>query len=75
MIPKIGSEWKAKDGRLMVVDDVITPTIPGASPWAMLTVLNPTKGMRRRTTMSTTKFGNSPTAFLVPATHKSTGAA
>lgn len=67
MIPEIGSEWLARDGRIMRVDDVVIPTLAQDMPWAKLTVLNPRKGMRKRTTMSTANFGTEfVSAFLHP---------
>lgn len=58
MIPDIGSEWIARDGRLMRVEEVVIPVDAADMPWAKLTVLNPTKGMRRKTEMSTANFGS-----------------
>jgi hypothetical protein len=58
MIPDIGSEWLARDGRRMRVEEVIIPVRVEGMPWAKLTVLNPGKGMRRKTEMSTANFGS-----------------
>lgn len=67
MIPKIGSEWIARDGRKMRVDEVVIPINPADSPWAKVTVLNATKGMRRKTQMATTNFSDAQwSAFLRP---------
>jgi hypothetical protein len=67
MIPEIGSEWIARDGREMRVDEVVTPVLASDMPWAKLTVLNATKGMRRHTTMATSNFGtDTVAAFLRP---------
>lgn len=69
MIPDVGSEWYARDGRVMRVDEVVIPTDPADMPWCKMTVLNAGKRMRRRTTMSTNSFGTSlATAFLRPRT-------
>jgi hypothetical protein len=43
----IGSEWMARDGRKMRVDEVIIPVDPDAIPWCKMTVLNPGERMRR----------------------------
>lgn len=67
MIPEVGSEWYARDGRVMRVDEVVVPVLPQDMPWAKLTVLNAGKRMRRKTTMSTSCFGTDlATAFLRP---------
>lgn len=67
MTPVVGSEWCAGDGRIMRVEEVIIPVRSEDGPWAKLTVLNATKGMRRKTTMSTMNFGlDRASAFLVP---------
>jgi hypothetical protein len=68
MIPEVGSEWIARDGRRMRVEEVIFPVDPADMPWTKLTVLNARKGMRKRTEMSTASFGSdiSP-GFLRPA--------
>lgn len=69
MIPTIGSEWIARDGRKMRVDEVIIPVSPADMPWAKVTVLNATKGMRRKTQMSTSNFSDAQwSAFLRPLT-------
>lgn len=57
MIPEIGSEWIARDGRKMRVDEVIIPVDPDAMPWCKMTVLNPGKRMRRHTEMAVSNFG------------------
>jgi hypothetical protein len=66
MLPEIGSIWKAKDGRIMRVEAVIIPVRDEDMPWAKLTVLNPEKGMRRKTAINTGAFGHLPPAFLCP---------
>lgn len=67
MIPEVGSKWRARDGRIMRVDEVIIPVCPEDLPWAKLTVLNPSKGIRRHTAMSTANFGSDiVSAFLRP---------
>lgn len=58
MAPAIGSEWIARDGRRMRVDDVIVPVDPRDMPWCKMTVLNPGKRMRRHTTMGIASFGS-----------------
>lgn len=58
MIPAIGSEWIARDGRKMRVEEVVIPTLDSDMPWCKMTVLNAGKGMRRRTEMSTANFGS-----------------
>jgi hypothetical protein len=71
-IPKIGSEWIAKDGRKLRVDEVIIPVLETDMPWCKMTVLNPGKGMRRKTQMSTHNFGSETyPAFLRPIGDKS----
>lgn len=65
MIPDIGSEWVARDGRRMRVKEVIVPPNPADMPWCKLDVLNAGKGMRRSTEMSTVNFGSE--KFLRPA--------
>lgn len=68
MIPAIGSEWLARDGRRMRVEEVVIPTYPDDEPWAKVTVLNARKGMRRKTTMGTSNFSDAQwSAFLRPA--------
>lgn len=64
MIPAIGTVWKARDGRIMRVDEVIIPVLAQDMPWAKMTVLNPRKGMRRKTAMHTGNFDFG--AFLQP---------
>ena len=67
MIPEIGSEWIARDGRKMRVDEVIIPVDPDAMPWCKMTVLNPGERMRRHTEMSVSNFGRqSHIGFLRP---------
>lgn len=69
MIPDIGSEWIARDGRVMRVEEVVIPVDPADMPWAKVTVLNATKGMRRKTQMSTSNFSDAQwSAFLRPTT-------
>jgi hypothetical protein len=75
MIPEIGSEWIARDGRKMRVDEVVIPAWDGDMPWCKLTVLNPGKGTRRKTTMSTASFGSEThIGFLRPTTKTDQGA-
>lgn len=64
MIPEVGTTWRARDGRIMRVDEVVIPPDAADMPWAKLTVLNPEKGMRRTTKMHTGNFD--PCAFLQP---------
>ncbi|GEC17397.1 hypothetical protein GGQ85_004305 [Nitrobacter vulgaris] len=67
MIPVIGSEWIARDGRKMRVDEVIMPVDPDAMPWCKMSVLNPGKRMRRHTEMAVSNFGRgSYIGFLRP---------
>jgi hypothetical protein len=67
MIPAVGSEWIARDGRRMRVDEVIVPVDPDAMPWCKMTVLNPGKRTRRHTEMSTSNFGREThSGFLRP---------
>lgn len=71
-IPAIGSEWIARDGRKLRVDKVIIPVLESDMPWCKMTVLNPGKGMRRKTQMSTHNFGSETyPAFLRPIGDKS----
>lgn len=65
MIPNNGTVWKARDGRIMRVEYTGYPT-DGSPPWCAMKVLNPEKGMRRTTTMSTTKFAVDGSQFLRP---------
>lgn len=58
MIPDVGSEWIARDGRKMRVEEVVVPVDPADMPWCRMTILNPGKGMRRRTQLSTANFGS-----------------
>lgn len=68
MIPDVGSEWIARDGRKMRVEEVIIPVLESDMPWCKMTVLNPEKGMRRKTTLSTSNFGSEThIGFLRPA--------
>jgi hypothetical protein len=67
MIPVIGSEWIARDGRKMRVDEVIMPVDPDTMPWCKMSVLNPGKRMRRHTEMAVSNFGRgSYIGFLRP---------
>lgn len=67
MVPEVGSEWYARDGRVMRVDEVVVPVDPAAMPWCKMTVLNAGKRMRRKTQMSTGNFGSDlVSAFLRP---------
>jgi hypothetical protein len=67
MIPAVGSEWIARDGRRMRVVEVVVPKDPADVPWCKMDVLNPGKRMRRRTEMSTANFGSETVpAFLRP---------
>lgn len=68
MIPAVGSEWLARDGRRMRVEEVVIPVHASDMPWAKVTVLNARKGMRRKTTMATSNFSDAQwSAFLRPA--------
>lgn len=68
MIPEVGSEWIARDGRRMRVEEVIFPVDPSDMPWTRVTVLNASKGMRKHTQMSTANFGSDIVpGFLRPA--------
>ena len=67
MIPKVGSEWYARDGRVMRVDEIMIPVRREDMPWCKMTVLNAGKGMRKKTTMNTGNFGSElVSAFLRP---------
>lgn len=69
MIPEIGSEWIARDGRRMRVEEIVIPALPSDTPWCHMTVLNPGKGMRRKTQLSTANFGSEThIGFLRPMT-------
>lgn len=63
MIPDIGSEWNARDGRRMRVLRIIGKECPRA----LLMVLNAGYRMRGFTEISTSSFGLHPPAFLIPA--------
>jgi hypothetical protein len=66
-LPRIGSEWIARDGRRMRVEAWNQESaVMGGRFWAWVTVLNPVKGQRRRTTMLQERFGS----FLTPAEGK-----
>lgn len=68
MIPEIGTEWIARDGRRMRVDEVIIPVLASDMPWCRMTVLNASKGMRRTTSLNTGLFGSElHSNFLRPA--------
>lgn len=66
MIPEIGSEWKARDGRRMRVVRIRDAGMLQDCPRAVLSVLNPGYRMRGFTEIATSKFGLHPPAFLVP---------
>lgn len=67
MVPDIGSEWIARDGRKMRVIRIIDPGIMEEFPRALLSVLNPGHRMRGLTEISTSKFGPScGNSFLKP---------
>lgn len=67
MIPEVGTEWYARDGRVMRVDEVVIPVDPSIMPWCKMTVLNAGKRMRRKTQLSTVNFGSDlVSAFLRP---------
>jgi len=75
MIPAVGSEWIARDGRKMRVEEVIIPACDSDMPWCKMTVLNPSKGMRRRTSLSTASFGSEThIGFLRPIKSEDAGA-
>lgn len=67
MIPEIGSEWKARDGRRMKVVRIIDAGIGQECPRAALSVLNPGYRMKGFTEIATSNFGHHPPSFLVPA--------
>jgi len=67
MIPEVGSEWKAKDGRRMRVIRIVDAGILQKCPRAILMVLNPGYRMKGYTEMATSNFGHQPPAFLIPA--------
>jgi hypothetical protein len=67
MIPEVGSEWKARDGRLMRVIRIVDAGIQQDCPRAVLSVLNPGYRMRGFTEIATSNFGHQPPAFLIPA--------
>lgn len=70
-LPPVGSEWLARDGRLLRVDAWTRPThYPADDYWADCTVLNRAKGQRARTQMARANFGT----FLVPAPAGGSGA-
>lgn len=75
MIPEIGSEWKARDGRRMRVVRIIDAGIGQACPRAALDVLNPGYRMKGCTEIATSNFGLHPPAFLIPAPSQSEDAA
>ena len=67
MIPKVGSEWYARDGRVMRVDEVVIPVRVEDMPWCKMTVLNAGRRMKKTTTMNTRHFGSElVSAFLRP---------
>lgn len=68
MIPEIGSEWKAKDGRRMRVMRIVDPGVMQECPRAILMVLNAGYRMKGFTEISTSKFGHQPPSFLIPDT-------
>lgn len=68
MTPVVGSEWIARDGRRMRVDEIDRPVTHGFQPRCKMTVLNARNGMRRKTTMSVSSFSDEfVSAFLRPA--------
>lgn len=67
MIPNVGTEWYARDGRVMRGDEVIVPADPSIMPRCKMTVINAGKHMRRKTEMSISNFGSELVdAFLRP---------
>jgi hypothetical protein len=66
MIPEIGSEWQAKDGRRMRVLRIVDAGVCEKCPRAVLVVLNPGHRMRGFTEIATSNFGHQPPSFLVP---------
>lgn len=58
MTPTVGSEWCARDGRVMRVDQVVVPADPAMMPRAKMTVLNAGRRTRRKTEMSVKNFGS-----------------
>lgn len=67
MIPEIGSEWIARDGRKMRVIRIIEPGAWQDCPRALLSVLNPGHRMRGFTEIATSSFGPSVgNSFLKP---------
>jgi hypothetical protein len=67
MIPEVGSEWKARDGRLMRVLRIVDAGVLQKCPRAALMVLNPGYRMKGYTEIATSCFGYHPPAFLIPA--------
>jgi len=66
MIPEVGSEWKARDGRRMRVISIRDAGVLQSCPRAVLMVLNPGYRMKGFTEMATSNFGHHPPAFLIP---------
>lgn len=67
MIPEVGSEWRARDGRRMKVLRIIDAGIGQKCPRAVLSVLNPGYRMKGFTEIATSSFGHHPPAFLIPS--------
>lgn len=67
MIPEIGSEWKARDGRRMRVIRIVDAGIQQVCPRAVLAVLNPGYRTRSFTEIATSSFGHQPPSFLIPS--------
>lgn len=71
MIPVVGSEWYARDGRVMRVDEIVLPADVTIMPRAKMTVLNAGRGMRKKTEMSVANFGDELyIGFLRPRAYK-----
>lgn len=70
MIPEIGSEWKARDGRRMRVLRIVDPGVLQECPRAVLMVLNPGYRMKGFTEIATVNFGLHSPSFLIPASEE-----
>lgn len=66
MIPEVGSEWLARDGRRMRVEEIL-PKTTNTNTMIRMTVLNATGRMKKKTQMHPRNFGDDMSAFLQPA--------
>ncbi len=64
-LPKAGSTWRTRDGRLLRVEEIVNSASSSSGPLVVVSVLNPIGKMKSRTVLGIRNFlDKSPSAFL-----------